>query len=82
MYVRKREESIWSGKMNFVQDKIVKNRIDTDEEYAYSLLYYLIIDSTLLTGRPMNGVQGFTYHTKGDGLSEIDINLRLSKIIS
>ena len=68
--------------MNFVQDKIVKNRLDTDEEYAYSLLYYLIVDRTLLTGRPINGVRDLTYHARGDGLSEIDVNLRLSKIIS
>ena len=68
--------------MNLVQERMIRDRIDADEEYAYSLLYYLIIDRTLLTGRPINGVRDLTYHARGDGLFEIDVNLRLSKIIS
>lgn len=65
--------------MNLVQEKLLKDRINSDDDFARSLLRYLIIDRTTKTGKPLQDILNLTY-TQRDSLTEIECVCRFSRI--
>lgn len=64
--------------MNLVQERLLKDRIDSDDDFAESLLRYLIIDRTILKNTPLKGVRNLTY-TQRESLTEIECICRFSR---